>query len=342
MRVQDNDNLPTLTIADATSVSESAGSVDFVVTADTTTDTSLSVEYLIENGTGDDFIDVASPNVTEVLSFTSTAGANATATITVPLEDDSLDEANGEVSVTLKADSTPPVGYLVGTPNKGTAPVTDDDAAPELTIAAAEAEEGESIVFTPMLDVITGSDVVISYSTSIESGNTAMANDFTAKTDQITIRAGQTTPFDSDGNPETISIATTEDTDYEGDETFTLTFSATNAGVAGGTKAIGTILNDDLLTVSLAFADFAFGRNYLTTEGKPFNIRVSTTRNVIDDLEVALTLPDGASEGLSFTLPDGSTSVTIPSGKSEIVSAVNITTTTHRVELHLVQPRVSL
>ena len=75
VRVQDNDNLPTLTIADATSVSESAGSVDFVVTADITTDTSLSVEYLIENGTGDDFIDVASPNVTETLSFTSTAGA---------------------------------------------------------------------------------------------------------------------------------------------------------------------------------------------------------------------------------------------------------------------------
>ena len=155
-----------------------------------------------------------------------------------------------------------------------------------------------------------------------------MANDFTAKTDQITIRAGQRMPFDSDGNPETISIATTEDTDYEGDETFTLTFSATNAAVTAGRTAIGTILNDDLLTVSLAFADFAFGRNYLATEGKPINIRVSTTRNVIDDLEVALTLPDGASEGLSFALPDGSNSVTIPSGKSEIVSAVNITTTT--------------
>ena len=61
------------------------------------------------------------------LQFTDVSG-NYEDTITVALDDDSLDEADGEVSVTIQADPTPPYSYVVHATNfKGTAPVTDND-----------------------------------------------------------------------------------------------------------------------------------------------------------------------------------------------------------------------
>ena len=66
------------------------------------------------------------------------------------------------------------------------------------------------------------------------NGSTSSA-DFTAASGTVTFAAGQTTQY--------VSIATTEDTTFEEDETFTVTFSGTrlNASV----QAVGTITNDD-------------------------------------------------------------------------------------------------
>ena len=262
VRVQDDDSLPTISIASPTTISEDAGPITFTLTAEgVSAATDLTVRYLIENGTGDDFIDVTTTTVNAPLQFTDVNG-NFEDTITVALDDDSLDEADGEVSVTIQADPTPPYSYVVHATNfKGTAPVMDDDPEPELTIAVASGNEGTtvngSVEFTPTLNAVSGRDVVVSYWTTLDTsgvGDPAEADDFTAvdsaSPDTITIPAGSLTPLKSDRvTVDTISITTIADNVHEENETFILNFNGDFSGETAGATAKGTILNDDALPV---------------------------------------------------------------------------------------------
>ena len=112
--------------------------------------------------------------------------------------------------------------------------------APTVSIADASAAEGENITFTATLSAAQASAVTVDYTTSIETGDTAAADDFTAASaTTLTIPANQTSA--------TFTVATTEDTDVETDETFTVTLSNPSTGIALGSMsaATGTILDDD-------------------------------------------------------------------------------------------------
>ena len=248
--IHDNDTLPVLSIADSGPVSESDGSVQFTITADVPSNTDLTVEYLIENGMGDDFIDVPNPRVEALLEFRDAGGgAGFTDTITVQLDDDDLDEADGAISVTLQPDTTFPFSYAVdATANKGSANVTDNDDLPVLTISDAMNQEGTIIEFIPTLANPSGRDVVVTYSTTAGEGFPADSTDYTIKTDEmITIPKGETTPIKQDGSGavQPIEITTAVDNTPEPDETFILTFEADFADTSADNTATGTILSED-------------------------------------------------------------------------------------------------
>ncbi|WP_307722549.1 Calx-beta domain-containing protein, partial [Sphaerospermopsis reniformis] len=80
----------------------------------------------------------------------------------------------------------------------------------------------------------------VNVATSIASGDTASANDFTAKTETLTFAQGETS--------KTFTVQTTQDTLLEGNETFTVSLSNPTSGAiissTNGT-AKGTINNDD-------------------------------------------------------------------------------------------------
>ena len=117
--------------------------------------------------------------------------------------------------------------------------ITNDDVAPPtytLTAANVSAAEGDNVVFSLVLDSAPTEAVTVSYITAAGTGaNGAGATDFTPVAGTVTFAAGQTSKL--------VTIATTEDTAVEGNETFTVTFSGTS--LVGSVTATGTITNDD-------------------------------------------------------------------------------------------------
>ena len=113
--------------------------------------------------------------------------------------------------------------------------------ASELSVADAEAAEGQALNFTVTLSPAAAQDVTATWTASVETDDTAVAADFTdlpAATGTLTIDAGDTDA--------TVTVATAQDSTDEEDETFTVTLSSpsSNAEILDAT-ATGTIEDDD-------------------------------------------------------------------------------------------------
>ena len=229
---------PKLGIADASAIEGSA--VRFAVSLDNATDAEVTVQYT----TGDDTA-VAGTDYTAVSSGTLTIPAGDTvAEISIDTTGDSVDEDDETFTVTL---SSPSSNADLGTDTSATGTILDDDGKAVVSVAGGTAVEGSNLGFTVSIRAATDADVTVQYSTSIGTGDTASASDFTAASGETaTITAGQTET--------TISIPTTQDSFDESDETFTLTISnpSSNAELGTATSATGTIEDDD--TVGLVFS----------------------------------------------------------------------------------------
>ena len=141
---------------------------------------------------------------------------------------------------------------------------------PELSVAAARAQEGNALTFTVTLSATSTAMVSVSWATASldKAGDDAVAGtDYTAGSGTLT--------FSGDEKSKTVMVSTDDDALDEADtETFTLTLSnAMNAALSNGRttlEVIGTIEdNDDPPVVSVAPAS--------ATEGAPveFTVRLS-------------------------------------------------------------------
>ena len=121
---------------------------------------------------------------------------------------------------------------------------------PLLSISDAEHLEAGllGVTFTVEFSAASSHDVSVTYSTSIESGDTAEVDDFVAATGTITALAG--IDFIQ------FRVALNDDDVYEGDETFTVTLSdAVNATLPLPATATGTIIDNEFEpTISIADA----------------------------------------------------------------------------------------
>ena len=117
--------------------------------------------------------------------------------------------------------------------------VIDDDGSnapkPELSIGDASVEEGGAARFTLTLDTESENPVTVRYRTS--NGTARAGSDYDAADDTLTIPAETKTGF--------IEVQTTEDGDYEVDETFTVTLSSPVGATIGDGNGEGTIEDDD-------------------------------------------------------------------------------------------------
>ena len=261
--INDNDDPPVISIdsVEVTEGKDTGGTFTITQTPNSGKSVEVTVTYVdvtATEGTNEDYqitttgFDESTKVRTFVFDPADEPMLNATQTIAFTISDDDLDEEAETFTMTLSNPSSS-TNFTLDTDNDthiGTATITDNDGEPTLSINSEMVEEGTPIVFTPTLSTVSGRDVVITYSTE-ESGNfPAHADDYdeipvadplnNIPAATITIPAGQTTPSDS------LSINTTQDTDPEPDETFTLNYSATNVSTETATgTATGTIKNDD-------------------------------------------------------------------------------------------------
>ena len=219
------DDTPALTIADA-NATESDEEITFTVRLNVASSLAVTVDWTTADGTatqGADYVET-----TGTLRFNA---LETEQTITVPLLDDALDEADETFTVALTnaANATLDDAEATGT-------IADNDDTPALTIADAEASEGDrEITFAVTMGAVSGLAVTADWTTA--DGTATAAADYAAAEGRLTFAPGQTEA--------TLAVTVFNDALDEGDETFTIALSnPSNAMVADGT-ATGTITDDD-------------------------------------------------------------------------------------------------
>ncbi len=233
--ILDDDDPPSVSIGDATTLEGDSGTTPLIFTATLSAPSSkqITVAYNTSDGsaqTGDNDYTVASGTLTFAPGVT-------TQLVTVLVQGDTLDEADEETfSVILTAPVNAGLGDAIGT---GT--IVDDDAPPVASVSSVSQLEGHEgtteFVFTVGLSTASGQTVTVEYATSDDS--TTAGVDYAATSGTLTFEPGAIT--------QTVTVLVHGDTDREENETFVLELSnpsnVTLSTVPG--QGIGTIINDD-------------------------------------------------------------------------------------------------
>jgi uncharacterized delta-60 repeat protein len=216
----------------AVSVDETAGTVTLTVTRTEGADDTVSVDY------------TTAPDTATAADFTATNGTltwdngdSAPKTITVPIIDDDLYEADEAFTVTLSGVTG---GATLG-PSVATVTILSADPPQPGTLAmsAASVTVDETAGIVTLTVTRTGGadlEVGVSYATA---PGTATDADFTAT-------SGTLTWTDGDSAPKTITVPIIDDTAFEVDETFSVSLAnPTGDAILGADTTTVTIVSDD-------------------------------------------------------------------------------------------------
>ena len=195
-------------------LAESGGSAVFTVSLSQQSSTTVTVAYATANDTARAGSDYTARSGT--LAFQP---GERRKTITIPVLDDSDDEANETFTVRLSSPHNATLSY-----SQGTATITDDAAAnpppppppPELTIHDATVpEDAGSARFTVSLSRQSTALVTVDFATS----------DVTARAGSDYAASGGTLTFQPGETGKTLAVPVLDDSEDEADETFTVGLS---------------------------------------------------------------------------------------------------------------------
>ena len=155
---------------------------------------------------------------------------------------------------------------LTQVPAAWTIPGPSGDSS-SLSVADAEAteEEDSTMAFVVTLDPAASDTVTVDYAR--RTAATAAGNDYTATSGTLSFSAGETR--------KTISVAISDDTDNEGDETFTVTLSNAAGADLGTQAATGTIRNRPVAPLTASFSGVPAEH-----DGSEFTVDLSFSENV--------------------------------------------------------------
>ena len=250
-------------------------------------------------------------------TLTIAAGATtSTGTVTIAAVDNAKDEHDKSVIVSGSAANDD----LVTGPANLTLTITDDDAAPTVSIAAASVTEGPAgstatLAFPVSLSAASGKQVTVPYEEG--TGGTATAGtDYTALSPgSLTIAAGETSG--------TIDVSVTGDGDAEPDETVKVVLTGSVNAALGTATGTGTIVDDDPSATSA----LVLTPSTIDESGAGNEARVTATLSQAVNGATTVTVSAAAgtnAEAGDFTLSTAKT-LTIAAGATTSTGAVTIT-----------------
>ena len=291
--VSDDDDppaTPVVSISAGADVDEGGNAV-FTVSASPAPTANLTVSLTVADDGASDFL--ASGD--EGKKTVTIAANQASADLTVPTQNDSVDEADGSVTATVQAAS----GYTPSDTNgSASVAVSDDDdppATPELSLSAGSAvDEGGNATFTITADPAPQSDLTVTWAVA-QSGAYLAAPGAGSRT--ATLAAGATSIA--------LSVATVDDAADEADGSVTVTLGAgTGYTVATGKGSAAVAVRDnDEPAVSIAAGAGV-------TEGTDASFTVSASPVPAAPLDVTLSV--GQSGAFAASGETGSRTVTVP------------------------------
>ena len=196
---------------------------------------------------------VTSEDATEDVDYTAPsdglltiAQGESTGTITVETNgDDDILDPGETLKVTLTSGSTTAGGVQVS--DEPATMTIADTGQVNVSVADAEAAEGDAVNFAVKLSRRVASGVTVSYQTANDTAESGIGKDYTAASGTLT--------FAADVKVMTVAVITLDDALDESDESFALTLTALD-GPAGVTltdaEATGTIQDDDTRGVTVS------------------------------------------------------------------------------------------
>ena len=317
-----DDEIPALNIVGGPTVTEGVGvKATFKVVSNVQPESDIKIRYTPE---GSAFL--ASPGTTVKsanplqFDFNSTTGKYESS-VAIDIVNDTLDEPDGTVSLTLVGDDELVTTYYIGTTAKASVSVTDDDLTPTISVANLEqtfAEDADIIVLPVTLSNPTTKPVTIEWSTI---AGTALDRDFLEQINQtLEISASTQTEFVTTGD---IRVRIFDDEVYESQENFQVRISGvTNASFASGVSNIQITVNitdndtEPVLTLASAVTvlesegNASISATLSNASGEPVTFNYSTTT--------------GTAIGADFTEQTGS-SHTISAGDVSMPLLIPIT-----------------
>ena len=235
MTILDNDDPPSVSVADASGLEDAVGKLSFDVTLDAASAKEITLDY----ATADDTATAASDYTQTNGTLTFSAG-ETTKTIDVPVLEDGSPEEDETFTVTLSN----AVNVTIGD-GTGTGTIQDDDPVPTaLSIEDVEGLESSDALEFPV--TLTGdreamTTVTVDYATS--DGTGTAGSDYTEMSATLT--------FASDVTRQTIRVPLLDDETDEPDETFVVTLSNSSGAMLDDSEATGTIRDNDATSTEI-------------------------------------------------------------------------------------------
>ncbi|MCO4294078.1 Ig-like domain-containing protein, partial [Solitalea sp. MAHUQ-68] len=304
--IRNDDAIPTVSISPTSqSVSEGTGAgsttVNLTVMLSNSSAQTITVDYSTSAGTATSGVDYTSvSNIT--LTF---APGETSKNISITITRDNIKESDEQFSVVLSNINNATAGNLTGQVT-----ITDDDAVPTISVAAASVNEGNTgttaLTFTATLGNPSASAVSFNYATANGTASTA-------DNDYVTIASG-TLSFAAGELSKTITVFVNGDVKFEADETFTLQLSNATNATLGQTSVTGTITNDDqvphLTTSAFSVKEGNSGITSLTIKARlsnPSDQTISWNGSSKDGTATAADNDYHVFVNIPFTLPPGVT-----------------------------------
>ena len=295
--------VPTVKFSAATSSAvESAGTHNVGLTLSASQSGNLAVGFSV-TGTATSGSDYSGFGTT-----TSFSGGSTTVNIPVVITDDSSDEANETVIITL----TDGTAYDLGATKVHTLTITDNDnpppATPVVSISAGNAvAEGTDASFSVTASPAPGSAVILNY-TVTQSGSFVATSNLNAQSVSLS------------GGSGTITVPTVNDSADEVNGSVTVTLNSGTGYSVHNTNGADTVTvtDDDVTEVSFAAAASSAAEGSGTR-----TVRVNLSPAPATALTLNYTVSGTATSGTDYT--SIGTSVSVPSGSSFINISVPIT-----------------
>ena len=247
--IEDNDvALPVLSVGDAMG-DESAEEIVFTVMLSPAADGVVTVDYATSDGTATSSADGMDADFTSMSGELEFAAGETEKMLTVAItNDDDMEDA--ETFMLTLSNASDNATLAQGGDPEATGTINANDGPAMLSVGDAMGDEGSTLDFVVTLSSaqVSGVAVTVDYETLIGADDTASNADFDSKSGMLEFTTSEET------QTQTVSVMTTQDTDMEDAESFTLRLSNAEGAEIADADAMGTINASDG-AVSLSVAD---------------------------------------------------------------------------------------
>ena len=283
-------------------VSQSEGTSPMVFTVSLTNPVASGVTLLVNstNGTAGaaDFTAISGGSV----SFP--ANSTAAQTVSVTIANEALFEADETFTLSLSGLSA--VGNVTLGTATATGTIVNDDAPPTITISSpSQAESTTPMGFVVSLSEASGLPVGFNFATA--NGSAAAPGDYAAQSGTGSIAAGSLST--------TINVPIANDTVPEATETFGLNLSAISNANVTALSGTGTIVDDDVTSVSVNDVSVVEGNSGTT------NLNFTVTRSAnVGAFTVDYATAAGSAGAADFTATSGTLSFSVGGGLVQTIT----------------------